>query len=214
LAVNTTPKAWDITNRLVFPNKRIRTALGFHTQLVSDRYQEIELFESLVHKTKYIGEIGLDGSNEHKSSFNIQVKIFRRILSTINRHGGKIMSIHSRNSVSFILDELHKTEGVPILHWFSGNKIELDKAIRQGCWFSINPSMINSTKGSNLISSIPKEKILTETDGPFIQHNSSPMMPWDVEIIFPNLAKIWNMSVIEAKHQVFSNFKSLMAISK
>jgi TatD DNase family protein len=170
LSVTTTPKAWSITNRLALPNKRIRTALGFYPQLISDRFQEIELFESLIPQTKYIGEICLDGGNDYKKSFHLQVEIFRRILNALKNHGGKIMSIHSRDSVSFVLDELRKTEGISILHWFSGNKNDLDKAIQQGCWFSVGPSMINTKKGRAMIYLMPKDKVLTETDGPFAQH--------------------------------------------
>ncbi|MDR2399480.1 MAG: TatD family hydrolase [Endomicrobium sp.] len=152
LSVTTTPKAWSITNRLALPNKRIRTALGFYPQLISDRFQEIELVESLIPQTKYIGEIGLDGG-DYKKSFHLQVEIFRRILNALKNHGGKIMSIHSRDSVSFVLDELRKTEGISILHWFS-----------------VGPSMINSKKGRAMIYLMPKDKVLTETDGPFAQH--------------------------------------------
>ena len=56
---------------------------------------------------------------------------------------------------------------------------------------------------------IPKNKILTETDGPFAKMNAQPLMPWDVESMYPMLATIWSVSIDDAKHQILSNFKSL-----
>jgi TatD DNase family protein len=40
--------------------KKIRPALGFHPQLVRQSETERTIFEKMVSKTSYIGEIGLD----------------------------------------------------------------------------------------------------------------------------------------------------------
>ena len=212
LSVTTTPKAWEITNKICNTNKRIKTALGFHPQIISQRYKEIDLFDELLPKVKYVGEIGLDGSNEFKASFDKQLSLFRHILGKIKKDGGKIMSIHSRNATKIVLEELKLSEGIPILHWFSGNKTELDKAIQQNCWFSIGLPMIFSKKGQIIISSLPKERLLTETDAPFTSYKNNFLMPWDVELIFPELSRIWNISIEETKEIIFSNFKTLLTI--
>ena len=52
------------------------------------------------------------------------------------------MSIHCRYSAKAVLDELENIDGTPILHWFSGNKSELKRAISRGCYFSIGPNML------------------------------------------------------------------------
>lgn len=77
------------------------------------------------------------------------------------------MSIHSRGSADKVVDELKGIDGVPIFHWFTGTKTELDKAIDIGAWFSVGPAMLNSKKGKEIIGLIPKDRLLTETDAPF-----------------------------------------------
>jgi TatD DNase family protein len=210
LSVTTTPKAWEGTNEICKINNKIKTALGFHPQIVSQRYKEIELFDGLLPKVKYVGEIGLDGSYELKESFDKQLSIFRHILGSIKKCGGKIMSIHSRNAIKIVLEELEISEGIPILHWFSGSKIDLDKAIHHNCWFSVGLPMLFSKKGQMIISSIPKERLLTETDAPFCKCNNNTLMPWDVGLIFPELSRIWNISVEESQEIVSSNFQILL----
>jgi len=210
LSVTTTPKAWEITNKICSINNKIKTALGFHPQVVNQRYNEIELFDELLPSVEYIGEIGLDGSYEYKESFEKQLSIFRLILGKIKNNGGRIMSIHCKNAANITLEELKKSEGIPILHWFSGNKNELVEAIRQDCWFSIGLPMLLSKKGQLLVSAIPKERLLTETDAPFTSYNKNTMMPWNVELIFPILSRILNVSIDEAKSIIISNFKTLL----
>jgi TatD DNase family protein len=88
----------------------------------------------------------------------------------------------------------------------------LKEAINIGCWFSINPAMVKSKSGINIINNIPKNRIITETDAPFTGENEKPYMPWDVELVFQGLSKIWNMSIIETKQQIWNNSKELLTL--
>jgi TatD DNase family protein len=212
LSVTTTPKAWDITNKISSANSKIKTALGFHPQLANQRYNEIELFDEILPKAKYIGEIGLDGSTEYKKSFDKQISIFQHVLKKIKLNGGRIMSIHSRNAVEIVLGELKNTEGIPILHWFSGNKGALNEAIKQDCWFSIGLPMLLSQRGREIVTLLPKDRVLTETDGPFTTYKDSILLPWNVDFIFPKLSDLWHIPVLEIEQMIFSNFKRLLAI--
>ena len=58
--------------------------------------------------------------------------------------------------------------GIAILHWFSGPMRDLQRAIDTGCWFSVNPAMIRSQTGRSLIAAMPRERVVTESDGPFV----------------------------------------------
>lgn len=60
--------------KLAENHKRIQTALGLHPQIAHERYEELDLFDLLINETKYIGEIGLDGSTSLKPHQNIQSK--------------------------------------------------------------------------------------------------------------------------------------------
>lgn len=214
LSVTTTPRAWDGTKKLANGKKRIQTALGLHPQLAHTRSQELELFDQLLPKTKYVGEIGLDRSKEFKDHWQIQLQVFRHILRSVHRNGGRIMSIHSRASVNYVLDELAGIDGTVILHWFSGSKSELKRAIDLGCWFSVGPAMLTSKKGSELAALIPKNRLLSESDGPFAKINGIAMMPWDVELVTLKLSKIWKISNSDANQQISHNFRMLLSDSK
>lgn len=210
LSVTTTPKAWKGTKKLEFENSKIRTAIGLHPQVASQRIAELDLFDEILPRTKYVGEIGLDGGKDFSDSYSIQLKAFRHILSSVNKSGGKVMSIHCRHSAKAVLDELENIDGTPILHWFSGSKSELKRAISRGCYFSIGPNMLCSKKGQEILSLIPTDKILTETDGPFGKYNRKILMPWDASIANDIIADNLGFSKEEMNFLIRSNLKKLL----
>lgn len=211
LAVTTTPKAWAGTKRLIGNRRRVRIALGLHPELVPERYNEIALFEHFLTETEYVGEVGLDGSPHLRDSFDLQVKVLRRVLLACSKAGGRVISLHSRRAASQVLDllEAEPAAGTPILHWFSGNARELDRALRLGCWFSVGPAMVKSASGRKLVALMPRERILTETDSPFAQMNGRPLAPWDVGLAYPVLSDLWNCSEKEVELQILANLKDL-----
>lgn len=211
LSVTTTPKAWEGTCRLSKDSQRIRTALGLHPQIAHQRYQELELFDALLPEAKYVGEIGLDGGSGLKNHWDVQLKAFRHILNAVNHAGGRIMSIHSRASATSVLDELKGIDGTPVLHWFTGTKNQLNRAIDMGCWFSVGPAMLNTKKGVELVSIIPRDRILTETDGPFAKHGGNVLMPWDSDIAVNILSSIWNQPVEQTHADLKENLRSLIS---
>lgn len=59
---------------------------------------------------------------------------------------------------------------------------------------------IQATKKSMaLVPEIPKEMILTETDGPFTNNGHRALMPWDVNSATEQLSAIWGLSTESAK---------------
>jgi TatD DNase family protein len=216
LSVTTTPKAWLGTSRIAAHCPRIKTALGLHPQLAHERYNELELFEKLLPQAKYVGEIGLDGGKEYKKHFDVQTEVFSRIVELLGSHGGRIMSLHTKQAVNEVLSILEKNPqaGPAILHWFTGTKKELSRAIDMGCWFSIGPGMISSEKGRSLISSMPLNKILLETDGPFTMNkNGNPFEPIHTLDFSSEIAKIINIQEDDLKRIFFENFKTLSSFN-
>ena len=104
LSVTTTPKAWFGTKELAENHQRIQTALGLHPQIAHERSDELDLFDLLVDDTKYIGEIGLDGSRSLKQFQSIQQKVFEHIVIQSNKSTPKILTIHSLQAVDSVLD--------------------------------------------------------------------------------------------------------------
>lgn len=197
LSVTTTPSAWLGTKRLAAKAPRIRTALGLHPQVAHQRIRELSLFDTLLSNSAYVGEIGLEGGKDWRQHFPDQVAVFDHILKSCERAGGRVMSIHSREAATDVLNmlEAHPRCGTPILHWFTGSQKELARAIELGCWFSVGPAMLKSEKGRSLAASMPRGRVLTETDGPFGMIQKRPLVPSDSALALPVLAELWTLSV-------------------
>ena len=114
LSVTTTPKAWDGTCRLAEGNRRIRTALGLHPQLAHQRANELELFDALLPGAKYVGEIGLDRGKGFEVHWEVQLKVFRHILKSVDRAGGRIMSLHSRGSAAAVAQAFRNEDRISL----------------------------------------------------------------------------------------------------
>jgi TatD DNase family protein len=213
LSVTTTPTAFEGTSALASDAPRIRTALGLHPQLAHERKGELALFDELVSTTRYVGEVGLDGGPEFKRYWCDQQFVFDRILNACSTAGGRILSIHSRRAAGQVLDALerHPGAGVPVLHWFSGTRRELKRAVAMGCWFSVGPAMLAGEKGRALAAEMPQEKVLTETDGPFAQLDGRAACPWDAKGAIAALSAVWGKSELEIEARLLSNLKALVS---
>lgn len=213
LSVTTTPSAWRGTSALVANGPRIRTALGLHPQIAHQRMSELEMFDKYLSEAPYVGEIGLDGAPEFKRHWQEQMVVFDHILSACSRAGGRIMTIHSRRASTAVLERLETFSGAgtPILHWFSGSKRDLERAVALGCWFSVGPAMLLAEKSRALVRHMPHDRVLTETDGPFAQIEGRSAMPWDAQRATTELASLWNVSESEAEHVLHTNLRGLVA---
>ncbi len=190
---------------------RIRTALGLHPQIAHERKGELPLFEQLLPEVRYVGEIGLDGGPEYKRHWQDQVLVFARILELCARAGGRVLTIHSRRATLPVLDalEAHPGAGTPILHWFSGTHRELARAVDLNCWFSVGPAMLASEKGRALAAKMPRDRVLTETDGPFAQLEGRAAFPWDAERAVALLADVWTEPVAAIREKLAANLRCL-----
>ena len=214
LSVTTTPSAWSGTSRLAKDAPRVRTALGLHPQLAHERAGELPLFAELLPRVHYVGEIGLDGSPELRAHWQPQQQVFARVLELCTRAGGRIMTIHSRRAATAVLDQLsdHPDAGTSILHWFSGSKQELRRAVNIGCWFSVGPAMLSGKKGRQLALAMPKDRLLTESDGPFARVDGKPARPGDVRKAVDVLANLWCEPPRAVQRRLLHNLKRLTTL--
>jgi len=214
LSVTTTPSSWHGTRTLDRTNKQVITALGLHPQLAHERKGELELFDELLPKARCIGEIGLDGTPDSQWQWQDQIRVFEHILFSCQKDGSRIMSIHSRRASREVLDfiEVYTKAGIPILHWFSGSFTDLKRAIAQGCWFSVGPAMLHSAKGRALVVRMPRDRILTESDGPFAQIKKHILFPWDVREAISELGKLWEVESEEVEETLNNNLRCLLKL--
>ncbi len=186
-------------------------ALGLHPLVKDVPEREFQLFEELLDETSYIGEIGVDLSREGRATGAAQVTRFQRVLRLI-RGKPKVLSLHTRGADKVVLDLLaeHGIKGA-IFHWYSGTIPDLEQIIAAGHYLSINPSMTRTTKGQEVIRSLPQDRVLTESDGPHAKDGKRPLQPWDVETAVEYLAGVWGGTPEEAGAVVWGNFGRVLA---
>lgn len=209
LAVTTTPKAWPQNYAWTKTCKFVHAAAGLHPELVGQRSSEIGLLEEAIANTQLVGEIGLDGSPQHRSSYSKQKEVFRRSLVSAQKHGGRVITIHSRRAardvIEAIEDHTDPSRVLCILHWFSGSHSELLRATKLGCYFSVNSAMLRHERGLKLVRSIPRDRLLTETDFPFISVNGRKAEPWDTVNMYEQFSKALGDSYSDIEQQLAKN---------
>lgn len=70
--------------------------------------------------------------------------------------------------------------------------------------------MIQSKNGKDIISKIPLDRLLTESDGPFIQVNHKPINPWDIKEVLTYISETRQLSYIDVERQIKNNFFNLI----
>ncbi|TGU42161.1 TatD family deoxyribonuclease, partial [bacterium M00.F.Ca.ET.152.01.1.1] len=117
-------------------------------------------------------------------SMEKQTEVFRHILQICATRGGKVLSIHAVRTTAQILDHLEelfpRSAGRVVFHWFSGTIPEARRAAAFGCYFSVNQAMFRNERDQKLVRSLPLDRLLTETDGPFVEVGDKPVHPGDV----------------------------------
>jgi TatD DNase family protein len=215
LAVTTTPKAWPRNRELASKSTHVSIALGLHPQLVAERENELPIFERYLPDAQYVGEIGLDAGPRFYRSFPAQERVFERILHACAEQGGKILTVHSVRAVSKVLNHIEGAlppdRGRVVLHWFTGTPAEARRAAALGCYFSINGEMLRSPKHRQLVGDLPLERLLTETDGPFVQSEGHPLRPRDVVTTVAELAAARNLSPTAMGDAILQNLKQLVS---
>jgi TatD DNase family protein len=84
-------------------------------------------------------------------------------------------------------------------------------AIQAGHFFSINPAMVRSLNGKDGIVQMSCERILTESDGPFVNIGSRTIETGDVQIVEDALGGMWGVSAMAVRSIVQENFQKLVA---
>lgn len=189
----------------------VRLSLGLHPLLAPHPEAERRLFPELLQRTSYVGEIGLDFSKDGMATRVAQVDSFLFVLSQV-RQTGKVLSIHSRKAENEVVEHLssHSLRAA-IFHWFTGDDSALKRVIDSGHFLSINPSMLRSSRGKDIVKQIPRERVLFETDGPYCKGERGPAGPWEVHRVAHYLAELWGCPIDAASAQVGQNFRQMLS---
>ena len=154
--------------------KGVFASLGFHPHNAKDVHDgALSKMEELARRPKVVayGEIGLDFFR-NLSPQSVQTKVFADQLE-LAKSLGKPAVIHLRNANKEGLDILEKAAPFSaggVIHCFSGDQSDADRALELGFYISI-PGTVTYKKYEALraiVSRLPGDRMLLETDAPFL----------------------------------------------
>ena len=209
IAVTNLPSHFAMAVKNLRQRKFVKPALGFHPLAVADNLHELPTFKSLLETVDFVGEIGLDYSSQGISSRDAQIDAFRTIADWLSK-SPKFVTLHSRKSANDVLAILME-RGVSdaVFHWYSDSAVILRKAIDAGFYFSINEAMLSSRSGRKVLNNVPRDQILTETDGPFTKSCDKLASPLNIGLIIDGIAEVWGKPTQAVQDQIENNFRVL-----
>jgi TatD DNase family protein len=211
VAVTELPSDFQLLATQLRGAKRARVALGFHPlKHARNRAHELSLFSRLLDRTHYVGEVGLDNSDQGRATLRDQREVFEHLLALPQlRH--KVLTVHSRRAEKVTIELLADAKATAVLHWYSGPLRPIDDALATGLYFSVNPAMVRSRNGRRIIEALPRERVVTETDGPYTRVGGRAAEPRDVPRVVAELSRVWGLTPDEARTSIYDAMTRLHA---
>lgn len=189
----------------------VRLALGLHPLLAAEHTpRELALFQQLLPSTSYVGEVGLDFSRAGQATAVRQEASFRHVLRLLGDRP-RLVTLHSRGAEQRVLELLREYKSGPVIfHWYTG-PIALMKPIQEaGHYFSVNPAMLRTPTGRRVVESIALDRLLLETDGPYVRIGSRAIQPTDAETTVTALSAVRQLPTVEMSELLTQNFKTVL----
>lgn len=193
---------------------QIKPALGLYPEenLKESDFNKLKgLIEENKSQVFAIGEIGLDKLEQ--ADFELQKTVFIKQLS-LAKNLNLPAIIHTRKAEKEVIAilENHKNQKI-ILHCFSGNFSLIKRAIELGFYFSIPTNIVRSEHFQKLAKEIPREKILTETDTPYLSpYKETKNQPAYIKETIKKLSLLWKIPEKEVESQLEKNTKRVFSI--
>ena len=194
----------------------VYAAVGIHPGNIDNGTTIAEIRELLSHpKCVAVGEIGLDyyWRQDNKAE---QKEIFKAQLQLANEFGLPVL-IHDRDAHADTLEILKEYKPKGVVHAFSGSVEMAREIIKLGLYLGVGGVLTfkNARALPAVVSDTPIEKLLLETDAPYLapvphrgETNNSAMIHYVAE----KMAEIKEISKNEVLIQTFKNAKNLFNI--
>lgn len=183
---------------------------GVHPEYVhklGDREIEESLNWIREHKDKIvgIGETGLDFKVAKEPEIKERQKaVFLKFIN-LAKELNKPLVVHSRKAFFEAVDILEKENVSKVLmHFFTEPRL-VERIIENGWYVSLNTTLITSKDIQKIAKEMPIERILTETDSPWLGENGKRNHPKRVKIVVEEIARIKNLTFEEVDKTTTKN---------
>ena len=186
--------------------ENIYAMLGIYPSEAKSYNDDLEkTFISIAENNKKIvaiGEIGLDYYWD-KSFKELQQEVFIKQIKLANKLNLPV-AVHDREAHKDTFDILKETgvqKGV-LLHCFSGSVEFMKECVKEGWYIALGGVVTfkNAIKMKEVAKEVPLEKLLLETDSPYltpVPYRGKPNKPAYVRFVAEEIAKLRNMPVVE-----------------
>lgn len=189
--------------------KIIRPGAGFFPTLLDpDLVQSaINLIRSQPEVWYCLGEVGLDywkvQSEGERSIMRNNLKKFVQLSLELDLP----LNVHSRSSGRATLEFLLELGAQRVqMHAFDAKPSAAELGIRAGFHFSIPPSITRSPQKQKLVSHLPLESILFETDSPVLGPDPKERnVPANLNVVLEWVAKLKKLDQEKVAEQVWEN---------
>ena len=170
-----------------------------------------------------IGETGLDYFRDFSSRTN-QRKAFQAQLELAADLDLPVF-VHDRDSDAEVFNHLNQYAKTPVVvHCFTGNRMQLEAYLEFGCSIGLTGWVCDERRGqevAELIHLIPDDRLLIETDAPYLMpRNINPRPktrrnePMNLKFVLQRVAELRNQSIEEVDQLTSANATQFFSLDK
>lgn len=216
------PKDLDRAKMLSRKYKEVYYAVGMHPYDIKSYNEELIRQNITDEKCVAIGECGLDyfrlpeDEKEKEKEIKEQQEVFRAHIRLANEYDLPLI-VHVRDAShdARVILEDEKSKG-GVLHCYNADE-ELLPLADMNFYFGIGGVLTfkNARKLVNVLPKIPKEKLLIETDGPYLTpqpHRGKRNEPLYTRLVVDKMSELLEISAGEIKSLTTSNAVRLFGV--
>lgn len=202
--------------------KQIYAAVGIHPEEAAsatpEGFEQIRQWIQTEPKVVAIGEVGLD-YHWPEPSHEIQQEVFIKQVQMAVELDVPI-DIHDREAHGDTMDILRQYgKGIRgVFHCYSGSLEMAEELIKMGFYIGFTGTMVfpKSTKLKRIVSELPMDRILIETDCPYLTpppYRGKRNEPAYVQYVAAEIARLRNMDVADVQRITLENGKRIFGIT-
>ena len=190
--------------------EKVKPALGMYPDKaisLTDKEMDKEIKFIKSKKPIAMGEVGLD--NYRVKNLEKQKKVLIKFIELSKELDIPII-IHSRKAEEETLDVLEENNAKKvIMHCFSGNKELTERAVALGYYFTIPCTITRNKTFRKLSKRIPLNRLLTETDAPYLSPRDEANEPAFIEDSIKKIAELKQLNEEELERIIFMNYQNV-----
>lgn len=205
--------------------ENVFATVGFHPKDAKDEFNQEDYSELMINsKVVAVGECGLEFfklNPDEKGEKERQIKLFEKQIDFAIKYNKPIV-VHCRDAHAEVIEILKvkknevgdKLRGV--IHFFSGGIEEAKQYLDLGFYMSFGGVLTFTSTYNDVLKFIPIERILSETDAPFVApvpYRGQRNEPIFVKEVLKRIAEIKDLNLEETKKKLIENTLLFFKIS-